>query len=511
MLHHAALIVALAALHAVSYSQPELDTTFNSTGKQTTSFPGLGFGASGMIVQPDNKIILIGAAGNGGLDFTLVRYTESGALDPLFGSGGIVQTNFETGNGNDAAFCTAIQTDGRIVVAGVIDFNANQGSVAIARYNTNGSPDTSFGSGGKVVTSVETFGEDRASALVIQPDGKILIAGSVFVSNFNFQEIVIRYNANGSLDTSFGSGGIVRTQIGGGQGGGNQARAIALQPDNKIVTAGMSRSVGSGTLGDPYLVRYNPDGTRDTSFDGDGIKTLVVSNDDDGFRAVAIQPDGKIVAGGVAGGTDAGFYLVRLNSNGSLDTSFDGDGRAALAMSGEIYSLVISSSGKISAAGLSAENFAIARFTPDGALDTTFSDDGKLLVDVGTASYDYASAVAYDSRGRLVLGGTSASSFAAVRLRAASSVQISGRVTTIEGRPVMNALLFLDLGDGTVRTARTNPFGYYRYSGITPGTYTITVVSKSFSFAPRTVEAFDDLTNYDFVSTPARQSEDFLF
>ena len=113
--------------------------------------------------------------------------------------------------------------------------------------------------------------------------------------------------------------------MGGGQGAGNRANAITLQPDGKIVTVGTTRTFGSGTLGDASVVRYNANGTRDFSFDGDGVKTLVVSNDDDGFNAVAIQANGKIVAGGYAGGSDAGFYLVRLNRRISR-YPFDGDG-----------------------------------------------------------------------------------------------------------------------------------------------------------------------------------------
>lgn len=498
------LIVLLATFSSSGYSQPELDTTFNLTGKQTTDVaPGFDGGA-GVIVQPDNKILVFGTAGSGVAPaFGLVRYNEDGSLDGSFGIGGIVVTDFDTGFGNDIASGAALQSDGKIVLVGVVDFNANQGSFTVVRYNTDGTLDNSFGSGGKVVHNIETNAYDGASKVAIQPDGKIVVVGHFIISGSIQRELLVRYNTDGSLDGSFGTGGIVRTSMGSGEGGGNRGLAITLQSDGKIITTGTTRVVGSSTFWDACIVRYNSNGSPDNSFNSIGRRTIELSNGSDSFNAVAVQTDGKIVAAGFSGVQTPEFTLVRLNSNGSLDSTFDTDGIAVSGLNGELNGLTISPGGKLVIAGSNSADFAVARHNPDGSLDTTFSDDGKLLIDVGSSSFDIAGGVALDSRGRIVLGGRAGDFFGAVRLRALpSAANVSGRVTTSDGRPVFNATLYMDDGNGSVLVARTNPFGYYGYIGAPVGVYTITVVSKSHTFAPRTINVFDNLTDIDFVADP---------
>ncbi len=271
----------------------------------------------------------------------------------------------------------AIQSDGKIVVAGYTRHVSGVNGFALSRYNPNGSLDLSFGGmgTGKVVTLIGSS-SSQANSLAIQSDGFIVVAGTSSFGGMDFA--VLRYTPSGSLDTSFGASGIVITPVGAGN---DLANDVALQSDGKLVVAGFSY-VGSDT--DFALVRYNSDGSLDTSFDGDGkvIKPIGVSSDQ--AYSVAIQSNGKIVAAGY--GVDGNdpvlsnnydFALTRYNSDGSLDTSFDGDGKITTpvgAGADVVTALALQSDGKIVAAGYSVVSssfdFALTRYNSDGSLDT---------------------------------------------------------------------------------------------------------------------------------------------
>ncbi|MEO6334658.1 MAG: carboxypeptidase regulatory-like domain-containing protein [Pyrinomonadaceae bacterium] len=497
------LSIGLSILLALTFSasaQPELDLTFNQTGKRTTSLWGPSAGTCA-IVQPDNKIIVGGVAGNGGTNFVFVRYTADGAIDNTFGAAGFVETDIVP-NASDGPAALALQSDGKIIAVGIANSQANQGDVAIVRYNSDGSLDTTFGSGGKIVQNVQQSGPDQATSVVVQPDGKIVVAGFAFANVFSYYEIVLRFNPDGSPDQTFGISGLATSAIGGGQGGGSQALSVALQADGKIVTAGSTRTFGSGTFWDAHVIRYHSNGTRDNTFDGDGVKIFAPSTDTDKFSAVQIQTDGKIVAGGTASGTGYGFYIIRMNPDGLPDNTFDGDGRAEPSIAGPLFSLVISPGGKINAIGSLNNDFALARFKANGTLDTSFSDDGKFSAVIEPGWSETAYGGGYDSVGRFVLGGNAASSLAVMRLRAPDTVGISGRVLRSDGTPASNAILFLANETGVIRAARTNPFGYYRFTGIAPGAYTVSVASKGLTYQPRGVNAIDELVNVDFMPAP---------
>ena len=236
---------SLFALPAAAATGPgDLDTTFGTGGKVTTDFGGSPVGFS-VAIQSDGKIVVAGYSNVGGtFGFALARYNTNGSLDATFGTGGKVTTNY---GGDDRGYSLAIQSDGKIVVAGY----SNAGGTfdfALARYNTNGSLDTSFSAGGKVTTD---FGgsDDLGRSVALQGDGKIVVAGDSNVgSTFDFA--LARYNTNGSLDTSFGAGGKVTTDFGGSGDGG---RSVALQGDGKIVVAG---NAAVGGTADFALARY---------------------------------------------------------------------------------------------------------------------------------------------------------------------------------------------------------------------------------------------------------------
>jgi uncharacterized delta-60 repeat protein len=226
-----------------------LDVSFGTGGKVTTDFSGSQSIATAVAIQRDGKIVVAGLTDAGGVpDFALARYNPDGSLDPTFGTGGQVTTDFS--GGNDQAFGVAIQSDGKIVVAGVatIDF-------ALVRYNPDGSLDTRFGTGGKVTTDF-SGDSDHAHGVAIQPDGKIVVAGTAGFAEF----ALARYNTDGTLDTGFRTDGKLTTDF---SGGIEQAHGVAIQPDGKIVVVGVAGE-------DFALARYNGDGTLDTSFSSDG-------------------------------------------------------------------------------------------------------------------------------------------------------------------------------------------------------------------------------------------------
>jgi uncharacterized delta-60 repeat protein len=389
-----------------------LDQTFDGDGKATTvttTTPGFHSIANASAILPDGRIVVAGYTFNyaSGLDFTVVRYNANGSPDNTFDTDGIVLTDFLMSS--DSAQATAIQPDGKIVAAGLTgNGNGNSDDFAVARYNPNGSLDTSFDTDGKTTTDMGFPVASGAGDVAAQADGRIVVAGYAF-NGFNDDFAILRYNADGTRDQTFGSGGKVLTDIS-TFAQGERAKAIAIQADGKIVAAG--QTVLGGTGSDFALVRYNADGSRDQSFDGDGIVTTdLVNNSYDLANAVAVQPDGKIVAVGVSainGNFD--FALARYNPDGSLDTTFDGDGKVTTVFSqssDNAYAVVIQTDGRIVVAGNvsnGTSDFALARYNADGSLDTSFDADGKVSTDIAGTN-DGAASLALQADGRIVAAG----------------------------------------------------------------------------------------------------------
>ena len=295
-------------------SDGSLDTGFGTGGIVTTDFGGLNDVGKGITLQTDGKILVTGASFNGAdYDFALARYNSDGSLDGSFGTGGLVTTGI--GPGDDQAVDVAVQTDGKILVSGE-SFNGANSDFALVRYNANGSLDASFGAGGKVTTD---FGlnVDKGVRFALQPDGKILLAGQSH-NGIDYDFALARYNNDGSLDTGFGTGGKVSTSLGMGN---DLAYNVAVQTDGKIVVSGDSNN---GIDDDFAVVRYHSDGTLDASFGTGGQVTTAVGAGTDKARAFALQPDGQILLAGFShNGTDNDIAVVRYNSDGSLDTTFD--------------------------------------------------------------------------------------------------------------------------------------------------------------------------------------------
>ncbi len=352
-----------------------LDTTFGRGGKVTTDFPGLAAVISAIVIQRDGKILVAGGAfplfvflGN----FELARYNQNGTLDTTFGNGGIVTTSF--GTEGCYAFALALQPDGKIVAAGTdfIDFSSENNSntdFGLARYNPDGTLDTTFGNGGLVTTDFDGFNDDVFSVL-IQRDGKIVAVGSA-KNPTNFYDFALaRYLADGSLDTTFGSAGLVRTDF--GDHNFDQARSALLQPDGKIVAAGFAISQNGG-VENFAVARYGLDGALDISFSNDGITQVTFGSCCQSANRVLLQRDGKIVTVGYPNSesSDSDFVLARLNTNGSLDSTFGIGGKVRTSfgdLNGGANGAVLQPDGKIVAVGFQATfshnwaEFALARY-----------------------------------------------------------------------------------------------------------------------------------------------------
>ena len=387
----AVLAICLFAVTPLLAAGGELDTTFGTGGIVVQDFGGQDTGL-GLVVQPDGKIVMVGgsdAAGSTG--FALARYMPDGILDSSFGLGGLVTTP-----GTLPSHDVGLQSDGKLVVVGSVQ------DVEVARYNTDGSLDLSFGTDGITTTDIGG-GTDWGRAVAVLPDDKIMLGGTSLIAHgggSNKDFAVVRYNANGSLDTTFGNGGFVTSHFGSNE----EITSLALQPDGKLIAAGWSNSIFA-------VARYNVDGTLDPTFGTGGVATISFRDIDDidlAF-AVALQPDGKIVVAGNSSTLNQNwdFALARLNSDGSLDTSFGVGGKVESDFGGNerIHALAVQSDGNILAAGQTlGGHITLARYLPDGSLDSLFGVGGVLTTPVGDTSL--AHAMAFQSSDKLVVGGT---------------------------------------------------------------------------------------------------------
>jgi uncharacterized delta-60 repeat protein len=394
----------------------DLDPTFGSGGKVVGDFGGTD-SAQDVALQPDGKIVIAGKIGDtsGAVDFGVARYNADGSLDTTFGGGtGGVTTDFD--GQNDEARALALQPDGKILVAGDAYVGPGPSSeidFALARYNSDGTLDTTFGGGtGKVTTDFSAL--DHAHDLVIQPDGRIVIVGQASPGGIVFA--VARYQPDGTLDATFGAGtGKVTTDVTGG--GFDVAYAVALQSDGKILAAGDVQAPGPGTSEELAVVRYNADGTLDAGFGSGGKVRTDVTPESDQAHGIVVQPDGKIL---IAGFAFRDFVVARYLSDGSPDPTFGGgSGRVttdfgAAFLGDRAWDIALRPDGKILAAGNGAGpggeiDFALARYNSDGSPDPTFGGGlGRVTTDFNLSSDrsdDTIEAIALQPDGRVVAAG----------------------------------------------------------------------------------------------------------
>ena len=400
------IVVSLLAPHRVQAAAGDLDPRFGNGGVTFTDFSQTTELAYSVAVQSDGKIVLCGQSGvSPNLHSALARYDRNGRLDSTFGTGGKVAVTFNSVG--DYLYAAAIQSDGKIVAAG----STNTTSFLLARFNADGSLDQVFGTNGSVET---TFGDQRAEArgILVQADGKIIVVGVSGAGAYSELNdfVLARYNSDGSLDQSFGTGGKVKTHFPGVDNTGSTATSVALQSDGKLVVGGY-RKQSDRTPHEFALARYNSNGTLDSTFGQAGkVMTRLGLGDAYSF-GIALQSNGRIVLAGYSSTTlDHDFSLVGYTANGTLDSTFGNGGIVTTDFSGATddiaYAITRQSDGKLVVAGRTGEypenDFALARYSSDGQLDQTFGVGGKVVSDF--SSIDEAFGVAFQN-GKIVVAG----------------------------------------------------------------------------------------------------------
>jgi uncharacterized delta-60 repeat protein len=365
--------VRAAAEDIVPEAAGDLDSSFGTGGKVASDLGVIASAVNGIALQGDGKLVIAGTVQlTSGFDFGLARLNTDGTFDKSFAGGGVT---VDFSGGDDRGLAVALQPDGKIVEAGSATTASGGIDFALARYNTDGTIDTSFGSGGKVTTDFNGR-DDRIFAVVVEPNGVIVAGGFATTAAGDSLAALALYNPNGSLLGKGTSDPGVAKMI----------TAIALQPDGKVVLAGS----GTRGTGDDFVVaRINSDSTADKSFGNGGNVSTDFGGSDDAM-AVAIQQDGKIVAAGIT--SPAGqFALARYNTDGSLDSSFGSGGKVitnSLARPALASAVIIQPDNKIVAAGMagpssgaSGSDFALVRFNADGSIDSSFGSGGQCSTD----------------------------------------------------------------------------------------------------------------------------------
>lgn len=383
-----AVIACLFVLQVPAYAAAgDLDQTFGAGGVVHRPTGELG---TGVTLQPDGKILVVGTVINS-MKWAIARYRRNGALDGSFGSGGVATVDFGTTECCAYATDVLLQPDGRIVLVGAAV------GLSLVRLNPDGTLDTSFGSGGIVESELGLTSVQHAT---LQPDGDIVVVGQSYY--FSYEGVVARYLPDGSLDSSFGSGGVVINRD-------DAFVGVAVETDGSIVAVG---STGSRSSLEMMAVRYLPGGSPDASFGSDGEVAVPFGANPSAGNAVALQGDGKIVIAGFAG-ANRDFVLARLDQDGSLDTSFSKDGTTSrLSFDGcwdQTDAVAVQADGKIVAVGGvpcdPGQVFGLARWTASGKPDSTFGAGGKVTTAIHTSAFSYG--VALQTDGKIVVAGAS--------------------------------------------------------------------------------------------------------
>lgn len=411
---------------------PPLDPAFGVCGKVTTGFGNHYYGYD-VAIQADGKLVVAGAGEQSGtIGFGIARYNTDGTLDITFDGDGKVFTSIGV---QDFAQSVVIQPDGKILAVGQAGFSGVGYRLAVARYNSDGSLDTSFDADGIAVESAPIDAQEYSAAL--QADGKLVITGWSGDSSAPIPTIV-RLNPNGSFDTGFDGDGRVL-----GLPGCTYCYFFdgQVQPDGKIVAVGFDYIESTGGRAG-LIARYNSDGTLDTTFDTDGVKIFDAGFSVTRFNSVLLQNDNKIVAGGLLSSSPAPkLFLARFNPDGSFDTSFDTDGIASVTMPGSTQAsdgqVAIQANGKIVLSG-GVSDFYVVRFQANGSIDNSWGTGGIVTTDLGSS--DNCNSILIQPDGKIVAAGvtfvSAQNTFALVRY-IGDSVATSTPTNTPTATPII--------------------------------------------------------------------------
>lgn len=403
------LLFAITAQHSATAAPSDFDITFGAGGKVTHSVAPSDDTAFAAVSQGDGKVILAGRAFvSSRYQSSVMRLNNDGTLDSTFAGDGDVWTSI--GSTRDESYAAAIQSEGKILIAGYTDAGPKD-AMGLLRFNADGTLDSSFGSGnGKQYYWYGSPGSSNAHAyaMALQRDGMIVLAGETETAGTK-DFAVIRVKPDGNLDTSFGTGGRVVTPIGSSN---DTANAVAIQKDGKIVVAGQA---DMGALNFDFAVaRYNTNGTLDTSFDGDGMVTTDFGTAAQYVNSIAIRPDGTILAAGYSAPSSVKHAVIaRYTPSGALDTVFGVGGVInTYAPGGEtrINEIAPQNNDKFVVAGDFYDgtytDHFVAQYLASGVLDTSFDSDGMLVTGTSGAD-DHGEALAVSPDGKIVVAGDS--------------------------------------------------------------------------------------------------------
>jgi uncharacterized delta-60 repeat protein len=375
------------------------DLALSANGIALASIIGSNDDSRDIAILADGKILLGGSSitNFGESSFAILKLNANGTVDNSFNADGKALNEFA---GYDAyAYSIAVQSDGKILMGGSVDFIGND-QFAVMRLTANGDPDNSFDGDGKLILNVQGLVEK----IIIQPDGKILLAGTS-----NSKATLVRLNSDGTLDNAFGLNGIVAINI----TEFSQGTSVALQSDGKIVFAGGEASSGRSQV---FVARYNADGSPDNTFDGDGLLTPNLNSTTSLGQSLVIQPDGKIVIGGYAGSapgsTSFDFLFVRFNSDGSFDNSFGTQGIVKIDYGNNnydnLFDIALQPDGKIIGGGTTrtgAEDYAVVRILADGTPDASFNGNGRILLPITQNFNEVVRELALQPDGKILVTG----------------------------------------------------------------------------------------------------------
>ncbi len=421
-----------------------LDETFGEGGKVLLSDIT---DISSMALQKDGKIVVTAYSNRVVHNNAVIRFNQDGTLDTSFGNSGFVGIDFRI-------YSVAVQDDGKIIAGGFRDdyMGGDNYNIYLARLLPDGSLDNSFGEKGYVH---DDFGnQEFCYDVQIQPDGKIVAAGTWEIEFPAFGDfIIVRYMADGSVDSSFGDKGKTITDFGRGEG----IATIAIQRDNKIVASGGFYDPGYPTNTKCAFTRYLPDGTLDSTFGDKGQKLINITSSGDAIYEIAALEDGTILGGGYAGqnifGEKRSLLLLSLNADGSLNKNFGDNGEVITNFDGQTSganAIAVQNDGKIiavggwSAIGDTVGSFIVARFLSDGSSDSAFGINGKQTTSFGIYS-EAANAVAIQKDDKIITAGEVSNSSISYLALARYNGDPLSRITRIKRWIKHHVLNFQDL------------------------------------------------------------------
>ncbi|MFM8871303.1 MAG: hypothetical protein ACKOFD_06960, partial [Actinomycetota bacterium] len=383
------------------------DSTFDSDGFATLSFTNFDDNLLSTAVQSDGKVVAVGlsqtsSSSPNNNEWAIARFNANGTLDSSFGTGGKVRPTLTTGS--DVLRGVALQSDGKIVVVGNTQPVSNTYQFTVGRLNSDGTFDTTFDSDGLAnLGAVDSY----AFAVAIQPDQKIVVAGKAKanIADTTYDLVLARFESNGALDSTFGTSGVVTTQL---SSSDETPASVLVQSDGKIVVAAYG---GPSSSVDSYVLRYTSSGVLDTSFSSDGIEPDSLGSGSHYARGLTIQGDGKLlVVGQTYVGSVPDSFVARYNTTGTPDSTFGTSGISVFAFSGDwenTNGVVHQPDGKINLFGsvnkASSNHGFIARLLADGSVDPSFGCSGLETRLEGTSTIFSDGELL--SGGQIVVGG----------------------------------------------------------------------------------------------------------